>query len=102
MGLLTNWTGDADGLSRTLSIIEGFAAGFMFPFAFLSQNIRDILNLLPFRYIFSFPLEVTLGQLNANAIGYGYLVLGIWSLGLIILFRKLSNVSMKYFSSHGG
>lgn len=102
MGLLTNWTGDANGLSRTLEVIEGLAAGFMIPYLLIPGSVRNILNILPFRYIFSFPLELMLGQLSNISIVYGYLILGLWSLVLICLFKLLSRVSMKYFSANGG
>jgi ABC-2 type transport system permease protein len=102
MGLFTNWIGDANGLSRTLEVIEGLAAGFMVPFMLMPWSVRNILNLLPFRYIFSFPLEIILGQLELNSILFGYLVLGSWIVLLISLFKVLNNVSMKHFSANGG
>jgi len=101
-GLLTNWMGEAGGLARTLEVIKWLAAGFMIPFVFMPESIRNILNILPFRYLFSFPLELFMSQLSQKSITYGYLILGIWCLILMLLFKWLSTVSMKYFSAHGG
>lgn len=102
LGLLTNWTGDADGIARTLDVTKSMTAGLFIPYMFMPQAVKDILVFTPFRYIFSFPLEIVLGQLSSNSLLFGYATIIFWSLFLVFIFNWLSKKSMKYFTSHGG
>jgi ABC-type uncharacterized transport system permease subunit len=102
MGLLTNWTGAGVGLAKTVETIKALAAGFMIPFVLLPESIKNILNIFPFRYIFSFSLELLLGQLSWQAVLFGYFILIVWCGLLIFTFNLLSDMSMKLFSSYGG
>lgn len=102
LGLLTNWTGDADGIARTLDVTKSLAAGLFIPYMFMPQAIRSILIFAPFRYLFAFPLEIMLGQLSNESLVFGYITIIFWSILLMFIFNLLSTKSMKYFSSHGG
>ncbi len=102
LGLLTVWTGDADGIGRTYDVINGLAAGYVIPYFFLPLTIRNIFTILPFRYVVSFPVEIMLNNLSSSQLMSGYLILSFWTIASIVLFRWLDAKSARSFSAHGG
>ena len=70
-----------------LTLQNSMTAGLFYPhICFMPQAVKDILVFTPFRYIFSFPLEIVLGQLSSNSLLFGYATIIFWSLFLVFIF----------------
>lgn len=75
--------------------------GTAIPVDFYPKIMKQIVYLLPFRYIFSFPLEIFLSRLTlAAAIPY-FLVDLIWILLFALVCKILWNKGLKIYSAYG-
>jgi len=71
------------------------------PFTFLSGTLSFLAIFLPFRYMFSLPLEILFGQLNQPVIFQGILFQTIWSLVLYLIFKIMWHYGQKSYSAFG-
>ncbi len=101
LGLLTNWTGDADGIGRLYETVSNLASGYLVPFFLMPILLRSVLDFTPFRYFVSFPIEILQNKLSPGKIILGYSILTGWITLLILLFKLMDRTSMKSFSAHG-
>ncbi|MDP1743502.1 MAG: ABC-2 family transporter protein, partial [Candidatus Amesbacteria bacterium] len=56
---------------------------------------------LPFRYMYSFPLEIILGKLAGKEIVFGFTVGIIWILILVIIYKTMWSKGTKAYTSAG-
>ena len=68
-------------------VFVDFLSGGTVPLNFLPAIFRSIVNLLPFRYLLSFPLEITLGVLSPFQIIVGF-VCGFSWIGIFLMLYK--------------
>ena len=68
------WADNVWSLSVALRFVTGILGGFMLPLSVFPDWSREALAWLPFRYLFDFPVNVTLGRIPA----------GEWALGLLL------------------
>lgn len=102
LGTITYWTGDIDGIRATYWTIGGIATGALIPFFLFPASVKAVLNLLPFRYFISFPIEIILGQLNTIQILQGFIILLLWVITLLLSFILVDKISSKQYVAHGG
>lgn len=92
IGLLSFWFTETTSIAGTVWVGAFLLGGQSIPVSFFTGWVRNLINFLPFRYVYSFPIEVYLKSLNQSEIlfGLGIQVLWICSLGLIykILWAK--------------
>ena len=102
LGTITYWTGDVDGVRATYWVIGGMATGALVPYFLFPQQVKMVLNLLPFRYFVSFPIEIVLGQLSTLQIFEGFVILLIWMMVLLLSFILADRTSSRQYAAHGG
>ena len=79
-------------------IFVDFLSGGTVPLNFLPPIFRQVVNLLPFRYLLSFPLEITLGTLSSFQIIGGFICGFIWIGFFLILYKYLLPKGLKRYS----
>ncbi len=100
-GLLTFWFTETEGVMTFVWAGIFLFGGQAVPLSFFPENIRFIVNFLPFRYIYSFPLEIYSGKLFSNDIGQGVLWAILWILFFYVLGRFLWQRGLTRYSSYG-
>ena len=55
----------------------------------------------PFPYLLYFPLKVYLGQLSAFDIAKGFVVSGIWVVGVHVILRVVWQKGLKIYTAQG-
>lgn len=102
LGLSAFWfteTGALDGIFWLSFTLFG---GRVMPLDFFPARFKTISNLLPFRYMFAFPIEVYLGKLTGGETFLGLLLGASWCLGLLILAKKLWQRGLHAYGAFGG
>lgn len=85
-GLLAFWTTDTRNLFEVYDLLLILTSGELVPLALFPSWLSTALSGLPFRYTFSFPVEVFLGKLNGPRMAIGFL----WQLGWLIALAGLA------------
>ncbi len=84
---LSFWVHDVRGLLRVKYRLSGFLAGQFVPLALFPPGYRGALDVQPFRYTLSFPLEVVAGSLSHTAVMQGFLWQTGYCLALWAVYR---------------
>lgn len=81
IGSLAFWVQDVMGLIRFKVLVAGFLSGQFIPLALFPPAASGFLQVQPFRYTLSFPLEVLMGRLSRPALIEGF----AWQIGYCLL-----------------
>lgn len=73
------WADNVWSLLIMIRFSVGLLGGAMIPIAFFPENIQKILNLLPFRYLASFPINTFLGKISTVQWIEGIGIILFWS-----------------------
>lgn len=98
---LTFHFGDRQSLIELVSHISSFLAGGVFPLAFLSGWTEKAFLALPFKYLFSVPIEVFLGKMDLSQILSAWMGIGLWTILFYVIFRWVYNTGLKKYSGTG-
>jgi ABC-2 type transport system permease protein len=102
LALLAFWATRADAL---LSLQESFIfllAGQLAPAALLPDLMRRAAEVLPFRYMVGFPVEVLTGQLAPAELRLGFAFQAGWLIVALVLFRLLWRAGLRRYAAVGG
>jgi ABC-2 type transport system permease protein len=91
IGSLAFWLHDVRGLIRVNYLLSGFLAGQFVPLALFPPALRPLLDVQPYRYTLSFPLEVVTGSLSGPEVARGF----AWQLGYCLLFYLLYRITWR-------
>lgn len=72
IGSLAFWIQDVGGLIRTQALVGAFLAGEFVPLALFPHSLSGFVQLQPFRYTLSFPIEVLTGSLSREELALGF------------------------------
>lgn len=101
IGTLGFWTKDIGGISSFLNEFIGLLGGSWLPLDFLS-SFATILKLLPFSYIYYFPIQILMNpSLTANDTAKILLLEISWTLLFFFIGKVLWNKGLKRFESVG-
>lgn len=101
IGTIGFWTTEITHIKLIATQLTSLLAGGLIPFSYYPQWTQDILNLLPFRYLVQFPVDIYLGKLTSGEILSGFLGLTVWTTILWILSRRFFNLGLKTYESFG-
>lgn len=62
LGFLAFYLEDSNEIIRFKFLFDHAASGILIPYAFMPEALRNVLTLLPFRYMYAAPVEILLGQ----------------------------------------
>lgn len=101
LGFLGFWTAEVWGARFIFFISLDFLAGNFFPIDILPPLVSRILLLTPFPYMFYFPVKLYLGGLNLQQIFTGFMILGVWTLVLVVAVKFIWQTGLKVYSAEG-
>lgn len=96
------FTLDEKGVVNIFMVISDILSGLVIPIPFFPDYLRNISNILPFRYISDFPFRLYVGNITINE---GFLGIGIqiiWIIILIIIGRLITKKALKKAVIQGG
>lgn len=102
IGISTFWIHDNDFIKNTFSLFDEFFSGKIIPIAFLPLLVFGAAQLLPFRYILSFPVEVLLNKVTGIDLFFGFVMQILWFLFVVLTYRILYAKGIKIYQGYGG
>ncbi len=103
VALLGFWLEDVTTLNLVVNGgIWALLGGMIVPVATFPENIRKAAELLPYRYMLSFPIEIVSGRLPAAEIWQGFATVFVWIIFFALLMRLIWNLGLKTYSAYGG
>jgi ABC-2 type transport system permease protein len=102
LALLAFWATRADALLVLQDALVFLLAGQVAPTVLLPGALRAVANVLPFRYMLGFPVEVLTGQLGPAAVGRGFVFQAAWLAVALALYGVLWRRGVRRYSAVGG
>jgi ABC-2 type transport system permease protein len=89
------------GLRTLHENIVTILSGEIVPYAALPSSIMLVLELTPFRYLLTFPIEILMGNMRPYDIHIGFLIAGIWIVLLYLIYKIGYFVSIQKYEAEG-
>ena len=102
LGQISFWTLEAGGIFYLANSLAQFAGGGFLPIPAFPEPWRTILTALPFRYFFSFPINVYLGKIPPNEVLFGILAQIFWVIALGAFASTLWKRGLQKYGAYGG
>src|SRR5579875_3654358 len=100
--LLAFWASRADALLAIQDALILLLAGQVAPIAVLPAPLTLLAQLLPFRYMISFPIEVLIDNLSFTALLEGFALQICWISFTLLLFVIVWRNGLRHYSAIGG
>ena len=71
------------------------------PVALFPVGLLSIIKILPFRYMYSFPLELALGKLSTSEVIFGFVAGLTWIFILTVIYKIMWEKGTKTYTSAG-
>lgn len=101
IGTLAFWITQATAIAELWFWIRSILSGWVIPLALFPAALIGPLNLMPFRYTLSFPIEIILGRLPIDQIAFGFGIELFWIAVFFIAFRFLWSRGLKLYGAVG-
>ena len=98
---LTFWLEEGRGIEVFLEFLISLTSGVILPVSLYPGFLKTLCNLLPFRYILNFPVEVYLGIARGRALYLGFLAQASWALIVLLLLKFIWNEGLKRYEAVG-
>lgn len=95
------WTNRVSAINQAYEVLLIFLSGSFAPLAVMPRPLQLLADVLPFRWLIAFPIELTLGRLTPQAALLGFAMQAFW---LILALTTLSFVwraGVKQYSAVG-
>lgn len=96
------WIVEIGFLFEGIRIVTILLSGGIFPVEVFGERALRVINLLPFKYTVSYPINVLNGRLTLAEAGSGLLIQGFWILVSLLIARMLWQVGNKRYVAIGG
>lgn len=96
------WVEHVDILFVFKSMLITFVSGVLIPINFFPMFLRDILNLLPFKYLIAFPIDIYLKNVKGIKIIHGIGMQLLWIFFLLLISRFMWKKGIKQYNSVRG
>lgn len=101
-GLTAFWLEDVRAVANINWALMFVFGGAFAPIAFLPDVMQTIALWLPYRYLWSFPVELYLGQLHPTQIAQGFAMLCVLAIGLASVVHIMWRRGVRRYSAVGG
>ena len=101
MALLAFWFTKVDTLDALFWAGRIIFGGQVVPISFLPGIFKTLAYALPFRYMFSFPLEIYFNKLDSLQLISGLIMQIIWIMIFLLSYKVLFSRGVKAYESYG-
>lgn len=96
------FTLDEKGIVNIFMVVSDILSGLILPIPFFPNYLKNISNILPFRYVSDFPFRLYIGNISINEGYIGIVIQIIWIIILIIIGRLITRRALKKAVIQGG
>ncbi len=101
IGITSFWLEKNLGVLKSFATISSFCAGSLIPLSFFSENIQNILNLMPFRFTLYVPINILLNEnFQYEQIGTEFLIGGFWFILLVIIINAIWKIGYRSYNAN--
>ena len=101
LALAAFWTTRVNAINQAYFVLMLFLSGQIAPLALLPHPVRVLADILPFRWVIAFPVELLLGKLNPADALIGLGAQAVWLVVGFILVRIVWKSGIKVYSAVG-
>lgn len=101
VGELSFWFSETGNIRRAIESFTGILGGLWVPLELFPKNIYSILNLLPFKYLYSFPVSIYQGKISGYELLFPLIVQLIWVLVLTLVIGYVWKKGVINYESYG-
>ena len=101
MALSAFWLTHVDALDGFFWASRSILGGEGIPVALFPVGLLSIIKILPFRYMYSFPLELALGKLSTSEVIFGFVAGLTWIFILTVIYKIMWEKGTKTYTSAG-
>jgi ABC-2 type transport system permease protein len=95
------WATRVSAINQMYEVILVFLSGFFAPLAVMPRPIQILADLLPFRWLIAFPIELNLGRLTPAEAGWGFAMQAFWLLVAVTTLSLVWRAGVKQYSAVG-
>lgn len=95
VGTLGFWMMYTGGIRSLVSVASLLVSGRMVPMELLPSFLNNLSYFLPFRYIYFFPVQVLLGQIESGMVVRNCMVLAVWIVILLAVVNVIWRVGVR-------
>ncbi|MBX3049315.1 MAG: ABC-2 family transporter protein [Anaerolineales bacterium] len=101
LGLVCFWTERVDAIFELYFVLELLFSGRLVPLSVMPAWAQTVANFMPFQWTFYFPIEVLLGRVDPQALGWGLLAQLAWITGGYLFIMLVWKQAIKHFTAVG-
>ena len=101
LALAAFWTTRVSAINQTYFVLVLFLSGQLAPISLLPRAMQTAAQILPFRWMLGFPVELLLGRLSPAQALMGIGVQFAWLAGTVIIVRIAWRAGIKVYSAVG-
>jgi len=101
MSTVAFWIINSGGVGSLYWLVMSLFGGQIVPLAFFPKWSQTIVRLLPFRFMYSFPLEIYLGQQNGWPLLFSFAVGIFWAVAFYFLFKHFWQKGLRVYTAFG-
>lgn len=101
LGLISFWTVHISSFVSLYWIALIFLSGVSIPLSFFPRFLKNILDINPFRFMFSFPIEIFLNKLSFYEMSQGFLLQLLWIVVAVITYHYVWKRATRVYSGYG-
>jgi ABC-2 type transport system permease protein len=99
--LLAFYNKNMEGMRTFYYNVTALFSGEFIPYLILPFVALFIVQVLPFRYTLSFPIEILLGRMTTYDMGFGFIIGVSWLIILYIIYSILFKKAIKKYAAEG-
>jgi ABC-2 type transport system permease protein len=101
LALTAFWTTRVGAVNQTYFVLILFLSGQIAPIALFPPAVRAAAEVLPFRWMIGFPIELILGRLSPAEAAIGILVQAVWIVLAFLILRAVWRAGVRVYSAVG-
>jgi ABC-2 type transport system permease protein len=101
LALAAFWTTRVRAINQTYFVLVLFLSGQLAPLSLLPRALQIAAEVLPFRWMLGFPVELLLGRLSPGEALAGLAIQFAWLAGAVLLVRLVWRIGIKVYSAVG-
>jgi ABC-2 type transport system permease protein len=101
LALAAFWTTRVSAINQMYYVLILFLSGQVAPLSLFPPPIQTLANLLPFRWIVAFPVELVLGRRAPQQAVAGFVAQAVWLIVTLLLLRFVWRAGVRRYSAVG-
>lgn len=101
LALIAFWFTEIESLNSLKWIALSILGGSSLPITFIPDVFQTVIKILPFRYMYSLPLEIILNKISADEMHVSLLIQLAWIFIFVILYKLIFSRGVKKYVSVG-